>query len=44
MNSSDHSVLYYDVKLQEITVKVLKDMLRRRVGYSGEELSLSGNM
>jgi hypothetical protein len=40
----DHSVLYYDVKLQEMTVKVLKDMLRRRVGYSGEELSLSGSM
>ena len=38
----DHSVLYYDVKLPELTVKVLKEMLRRRVGYSGEELSLSG--
>lgn len=38
----DHSALYYDVKLTEATAKVLKDMLRRRVGYSGEELSLSG--
>lgn len=38
----DHSALYYDVKLTEATVKSLKEILRRRVGYSGEELSLSG--
>jgi len=38
----DATVLYYDVRLKGTTAKVLKEMLRRRVGYSGEEPCLTG--
>mmetsp|Transcript_3798 Transcript_3798/g.5359 ORF Transcript_3798/g.5359 Transcript_3798/m.5359 type:complete len:878 (-) Transcript_3798:1152-3785(-) len=35
-NFCDATVLYYDGRLKTATAKLLKEMLRRRVGYSGE--------
>mmetsp|Transcript_3797 Transcript_3797/g.5355 ORF Transcript_3797/g.5355 Transcript_3797/m.5355 type:complete len:396 (-) Transcript_3797:578-1765(-) len=41
-NFCDATVLYYDGRLKTATAKLLKEMLRRRVGYSGEEPCLTG--
>ena len=38
----DETVLHYDVRLKGLAAKILKDILRRRIGYSGEEPMLTG--
>lgn len=40
----DETVLFYDVKLKNALGKVLKEMMRKRVGYSGEEPCLTGSI
>lgn len=38
----DATSIYYEVKLKSEAGKPLKDILSRRIGYSGEDISLTG--
>ena len=38
----DLTALFYDVKLIQCTKKVLVEFMRRRIGYSGEDISATG--